>query len=119
VEVEPDPKYNYLGVSHTPFAWLLAIMDFPQPHCRAADQTIEPYKNAWALQVQNMKVHKKDSHVEIESSSNLMDSLQGLLLSEVWFVPSWSYAKASMMASYLAVLPSYFHVQNLSVWNHL
>jgi hypothetical protein len=66
-----------------------------------------------------MKVHEKEPHVEIESSSNPMDSLQGFLLPEVWYVPSWASAKASMLASYLAVLPAYFHVKNLSVWTHL
>jgi hypothetical protein len=66
-----------------------------------------------------MKVHEKAPHVEIESSSNPMDSLQGFLLPKVWFVPSWASVEASAMASYLVVLPAYFHVQNLSVWNHL
>jgi hypothetical protein len=66
-----------------------------------------------------MKVHEKDPHAEIESSSNPMDSLQGFLLPKVWFVPSWASFEALMLASYLAVLPAYFHVQNLSVWNHL
>ena len=27
-----------IGVSHTPFAWLLSIMDFPQPYCRSVDK---------------------------------------------------------------------------------
>jgi hypothetical protein len=83
VEVEPDAKSNSLGVSHAPFAWLLAIMDCPQPHCRDLDQKIEPYSNAWASQVLNLKVHEKAPHVEIESSSNPMDSLQGYLLPKV------------------------------------
>jgi hypothetical protein len=60
VEVEPDAKYDSLGVSHTPFAWILTIMDFPQPHCRYVDQNIEPYNNAWASQVlEKLKVHEK------------------------------------------------------------
>ena len=37
VEVEPDAKSYSLGVSHTPFACLLSIIDFPYPHCRAMD----------------------------------------------------------------------------------
>jgi hypothetical protein len=68
VEVEPDRKYDYLGVSHTPFAWMLPIMDFPQPHCRYVDQNIEPYRNAWESLVQKMKVHEKDPHAKIKSS---------------------------------------------------
>jgi hypothetical protein len=48
-----------------------------------------------------------------------MDSLQGFLLPKVWFVPSWAYVEASTLASYVAILPSYFHVHNLSVGNHL
>ena len=52
-------------------------------------------------------------------SSNPMDSLQSFLLPEVWFVPSWASAEASALASYLDVLPAYFHVHNMSVWNHL
>jgi hypothetical protein len=48
-----------------------------------------------------------------------MDSLQGCLLAEVWSVPSWASAEASVLASYLVVLPSFFHVHNLSVWNHI
>jgi hypothetical protein len=90
VEVEPDPKSDSLGVSHTPPAWILPIMDFPQPHCRSADLNIEPYRNAWASLVQKLKVHEKDPHAEIESSSNPMDSLQGFLLPEVWTVPTWA-----------------------------
>jgi hypothetical protein len=83
VEVEPDAKSDSLGVSHTHFAWLLAIMDCPQPHYRDADQKIEPYSNAWASLVQNLEVHEKAPHAEIKSSSNPMDSLQGYLLLEV------------------------------------
>jgi hypothetical protein len=75
VEVEPDPKSNSIGLSHTSLAWFLAIMDFPQPHCRAADQNIEPYNNVVASMVQTMKLHEKSLHVEIDSSSNPMDSL--------------------------------------------
>jgi hypothetical protein len=119
VDVEPDSKSGSVGVSHTPSAWLLSIMDFLQPYCSFVDQWIEPYSNAWALQVLNLKVHEKAPHVEIESSLNPMDSLQGCLLLEVWFVTSWASAEALVLASYLAVLPAYFHVQNLSVWNHL
>jgi hypothetical protein len=65
-----------------------------------------------------MEIHEKDTHAEIESSSNPMDSLQGCLLHEVRFVPSWESAETSVLASYLAVLLAYFYVQNLSVWNH-
>jgi hypothetical protein len=82
VEVEPYPKSDSLGVSHTP-AWLLAIMDFPQPHCSPVDRKIEPYRNAWESQVHNLKVHEKAPHDEIESSSNPMASLQGHLLPEL------------------------------------
>jgi hypothetical protein len=71
------------------------------------------------LQVLKLKVHEKAPHVEIESSLNPMDSLQDFLLAKVWYVPSWAYAKALTLTSYLAILPAYFHVQNLSVWNHL
>jgi hypothetical protein len=117
--VEPDSKSGSVGVSHTPSAWLLAIMDFPQPYCSSMDQYIEPYINAWASQVLKLKLHEKAPHAEIESSSNLMNSLQGCLLPEVWFVPSWAYPEASVLDSYLDVLASYFHVHNLSVWNHL
>jgi hypothetical protein len=119
VKVEPDPKYDSLGVSHTPPAWLLPIMDFPQPHCRSVDRKIEPYSNEWALLVQKLKVHEKAHHAEIESSSNPMDSLRGHLLPKAWVVPSWASAKASALAPYLDVLPAHFHVQTLSVWNHL
>jgi hypothetical protein len=66
-----------------------------------------------------MKIHEKAPHVEIESSSNPMDSLQDCMLPEVWYVPYWASAEASTLDSYLSVLPAYFHVQNLSVWNHL
>ena len=66
-----------------------------------------------------MKVREKAPHAEIESSSNPMDSLQGFLLPEVWSMPSWAYVEASTLASYMDVLPAYFHVHNLSVWNHL
>jgi hypothetical protein len=113
--VEPDAKSDSLGVSHTPSAWLLSIMDFPQPYCSSADQWIEPYSNAWALQVLKRKVHEKSPHAEIKSSSNPMDSL----LPEVWYVHSWASVEASTLASYLDVLPAYFHVHNLSVWNHI
>jgi hypothetical protein len=57
-----------------------------------------------------MKVREKAPHAEIESSSNPMDSLQGFLLLEVWYVPSWAYDEYLVLASYLAVLPTYFHV---------
>jgi hypothetical protein len=119
VEVVPYPKSNSLGVSHTPSTLLLSIMDFPQHHYRVADKNIESYNNAWESKVQKIKVHEKDPRVEIESSLNSMDSLQGFLLLEVWSVPSWASDEASTLASYLVVLPSYFHVHNLSVWNHL
>ena len=88
MEVELDAKSDSLGVSHTPFAWLFSIMDFQQPHCRDADQKIEPYRNAWASQVMKLKIHEKAPHDEIESSLNPMYSLQGFLLPEVWSVPS-------------------------------
>jgi hypothetical protein len=119
VEVEPDANFDSLGVSHTPFEWMLAIMDFPQPHYRDGDQNIEPYRNEWASQVLKLKVHEKAHHVDIESSSNPMDSLQGYLFPEVLIVPSWESIEASSLAYYLVVLPAYFHVHNLSVWNHL
>jgi hypothetical protein len=38
VDVEPDSMSGFVGVSHTPSAWLLAIMDFPQPYCSFVDQ---------------------------------------------------------------------------------
>ena len=119
MEVEPNDKSDSLGVSHTPFSWMLAIMDCPKPHCRATDKKIEPYRNAWESQVLKIKVHEKAPCDKIESSSNPMNSLQGFLLPEVWYVPSWAYVEASTLASYLDVLPAYFHIQNLSVWNHL
>jgi hypothetical protein len=78
--VEPDAKSNSLGEIHAPPAWILAIMNCPQPYCRFVDQHIEPYNNAWASQVLKLEVHEKDHHAEIESSSNPMDSLQGYLL---------------------------------------
>jgi hypothetical protein len=62
VEVEPDPKFDSLGESHAPPAWLLPILDCQQPHCRYVDQKIEPYSNAWASLVQNLKVHEKVPH---------------------------------------------------------
>jgi hypothetical protein len=37
VEVEPDSKSDSIGVSHTPSAWILSIMDFPQYYFRSAD----------------------------------------------------------------------------------
>jgi hypothetical protein len=83
VEVEPDAKSDSLGLIHTPFSLLIVIIDFPQPHCRAMDQNIEPYSNAWASQVLKLKVHEKAPHAKIESSSNPMDYLQGYLLPEV------------------------------------
>jgi hypothetical protein len=110
VEVEPDAKSNSLGVSHTPSAWMLSIMDCPQNYCSSADQWIEPYSNAWASQVLNLKVHEKAPHAKIESSSNPMYSLQGFLLAEVWYMPSWASAEASTLDSYLDVLPAYFPV---------
>jgi hypothetical protein len=67
VEVEPDPKSYSLGVIHTPHACMLSIMDYPQLHYRYVDQNIEAYNNAWASLVQNMKVHDKDPHDEIDS----------------------------------------------------
>jgi hypothetical protein len=83
VEVEPDFKSDSLGVIHTPPAWFFSIMDFPQPYCGFVDLNIEPYSNAWELWVQKLKVHERDPHDEIDSSSNPMDSLQGHLLHEV------------------------------------
>ena len=38
VEVELDSKSGSVGLIHTPFAWVLFIMDFPQPYCSYADQ---------------------------------------------------------------------------------
>jgi hypothetical protein len=119
VEVELDSKFGFVGVSHTPFAWILSIMDFPQPYCSFLDQYIDPYSNAWASQVLKLKIHEKDPHAKIESSSNPMDSLQDFLLPKVCYVPSWASVEALVLASYLDVLPSYFLLQNLSVWNHL
>jgi hypothetical protein len=110
VEVEPDSKSGSVGVSHTPFAWILSIMDFPQPYCVFVDRYIKPYRNAWASQVLKLKVHEKAPHDEIDSSSNPMHSLQGCMVPKVWSVPSCASAEASMLASYLDVLPSYFHV---------
>jgi hypothetical protein len=46
-------------------------------------------------QVLKLKIHEK-THVKIESSLNPMDSLQGCLLPEVWYVSSWASAEASM-----------------------
>jgi hypothetical protein len=40
------------------------------------------------------------------------------LMPEVWYVPSWAYVEYSVLDSYLALLLSYFNVQNMSVWNH-
>jgi hypothetical protein len=80
LEVELNPNSNSLGVSHTPHAWLLTIMDFPKPHCRVADHKIEPYRNAGESMVHKLKVHEMTSHAKIESSSNPMDSLQGFVL---------------------------------------
>ena len=88
MEVEPDPKSKSLEESHAPLAWLLPIVDFQQPQCRYVDNNIEPYNNAWASLVQKLKVHEKDPHAKIESSSNLMDPLQGCLLPKVWIVPT-------------------------------
>ena len=115
MEVEPDSKSDSLGESHAPPAWLLAIMDFPQPYCSSSDKPIEPYNNAWASQVLKLEVHEKAPHAEIDSSLNPMDFLQGCLLLEVWYVPYWEATEASTLASYLAILPTYFHVHNLSV----
>ena len=38
VDVEPNSKSGSVGVSHTPFVWLLSIIDFPQPYCSFVDQ---------------------------------------------------------------------------------
>jgi hypothetical protein len=114
--VELDSKFGSVGVSHTPSAWFLSIMDFPQPNCSYADQWIEPYRNAWASHIIKMKVHEKAPYAQIKSSSNPVDSLQGFLLHEVWYVPSWASTEASTLASYLVVLPAYFHVQNMRVY---
>jgi hypothetical protein len=37
VVVEPDAKFDSLGVSHTPSGWLLATMNFPHPYGRSMD----------------------------------------------------------------------------------
>jgi hypothetical protein len=66
-----------------------------------------------------LKVHEKAPHAEIKPSSNPMVSLQGFLLPEVWHVPYWASIEDLALDSYLVVLPTYFHVHNLSVWNHL
>jgi hypothetical protein len=117
VEVEPYPKYDSLGVIHTPPAQMLPIMDFPKPHCISVDQNIEPYINSWASLVQNLKVHKKDPHVDIESSLNPMDPLQVFLLPKMWTVPTWESTEAPTLAPHLAVLTSHIHVQNLVSMN--
>jgi hypothetical protein len=52
------------------------------------NQKVEPYRNAWESLVQKLKLHEKDPHVEIESSSNKMDSLQGRMFPEVWIIPT-------------------------------
>jgi hypothetical protein len=101
-----------LGVSHTPHAWILSITDFPQPYYRSMDLKIEPYSNAWASQVQKMKLHERAPHDEIESSSNPMDSLQGFLLPEVWVMPTWASAEALVLVPHLAILSAQLHVQN-------
>jgi hypothetical protein len=75
--------HDSLGVSNTPCTWLLSIIDFPQPYYRYFDLNIEPYRNAGALVVHNLKVHEKGPHVEINSSLNPIDSLQEHLLHEV------------------------------------
>jgi hypothetical protein len=41
-----------------------------------------------------MKIHEKDPHADIESSSNPMDSLQGCLLPKVCYVPYWASTEA-------------------------
>ena len=115
MEVEPDPKSDSLGEFHAPPAWLLPIVDCQQPHCRYVDQKIEPYNNAKASLIHKLKVHEKDPHAEIESSSNPMDPLQGNLLPKAWIVPSWASVEASSLSPYLVVLPSHFCVQNPSV----
>jgi hypothetical protein len=112
VEVKPDPKSNSLGEIHAPPTWMLPIADFQQPHCKYVDHKIEPYRNAWASLVQKMKVHEKDPHAEIESSSNPMYPLQGFLLPEVWIVPTWVFFEDLTMAPHLAILPTHLHVQN-------
>jgi hypothetical protein len=112
VEVETDPKSDSLGVNHTPPTWLLPIMDFPQPHYRSVDQNIEPYRNAWESQVENIKIHENASHVEIESSSNPMDPPQDFLLHEVWTIPTWAFVEALVLAPHLAILPTLLHVHN-------
>jgi hypothetical protein len=110
VEVEQDPKYDSLGESHDPLAWLLPIVYYQQPHCRYVDKKIEPYNNAWESLVHNMKVHEKDPHAEIESSLNPMDPLQGCLLHVVWTMPTWAFAEAMTLSPHLAVLPAHLHV---------
>jgi hypothetical protein len=110
--VEPNPKSNSLGESHSPPTWLLPVVDFQQPHCRYVDQKIEPYSNEWESLVQKMKVHEKDIHAKMESSSNPKDPLQGFLLHEVLIVPTWAFAEALTLAPHLAVLPAHVHVHN-------
>jgi hypothetical protein len=112
VEVEPDPKFDSLGESHSPPTWLLPIVDCQQFHCMYVDKNVEPYSNAWASLVQKMKVHEKDPHAKIDSSSNPMDPLQGGLLPKVWIVPTWEFAEALTLAPHLDVLPSHLHVNN-------
>jgi hypothetical protein len=112
VEVEPDPKSDSLGVSHTPLAWLLPIMDFPQPHYISTDQNTESYNNAWESLVRKLKIHEKVPHANIDSSSNPMDSLQGHMLPEVWTMPTWASAEALALDPHMVVLPALIHVHN-------
>jgi hypothetical protein len=92
------------------------------------DQNIEPYSNAWESLVQKVKLHEKDPHAKIKSSSNPKDPLQSHLLPEVWIVPTWEFSKSLIMTPHLVVLPLQIHVQNplnmslnmhhLNAWNH-
>jgi hypothetical protein len=76
------------------------------------DHNIEPYRNAWASLVHNLKVHEKDPHAEIKSSSNPLYPLQGFLLPEVRTMPTWAFTESPTLAPHLAILPAHLDVQN-------
>jgi hypothetical protein len=59
-----------------------------------------------------MKLHEKDPHAKIKSSSNPKDPLQSCMLPEVWNMPTWEFVEALMMSPHLIVLPHQIHVQN-------
>jgi hypothetical protein len=53
-----------------------------------------------------MKINEKDYHVQIESTSNTMDLLQGIIFPKVWTVLTWACAEALGLAPHLDVLPT-------------